>query len=77
MYVASRVAEGTTLYGEIPSSRPPLAIAPLAGLIALGLPPLLAARAVAFVAVLLTGTALLWAGKRLWPIFYSCLNKTE
>ena len=66
MYVASRVAEGASLYGDIHSARPPLALAPLVGLIALGLKPLLAARVTVLAAILMTGAVLLWAGNRLW-----------
>lgn len=51
LYVASRVADGLVLYGDIHSARPPLTILPLAVLLRLGLTPLLAARVLIWIGV--------------------------
>lgn len=53
IYVAKRVAEGCQLYGCVDSARPPLVILPLALLIKLGIPPLLAARSLHFLSTVL------------------------
>lgn len=66
LYVASRVADGATLYGDVHSARPPLALAPLVGFLALGVSPLLAARVCVVAAILLTAALLLRAGQRFW-----------
>lgn len=66
LYVASQVAAGHSLYGDIHSARPPLALAPLVGLLKIGVAPLIAARLTVLLAVTLTGGVLLWGGMRLW-----------
>ena len=65
LYVARRVAEGAVLYRDIDSSRPPLAILPVAWLIKLGCSPLLAGRASVLVSQLATAGFMLWGGWRL------------
>ena len=57
LYVAQRVSEGATLYGEIHSARPPLIIILPAALIRLGLTPFAAGRTLVGLSVLLTGYA--------------------
>ena len=66
LYVAGRLAQGAVLYRDIQSARPPLALAPLAALVRLGLAPLLAARAAVVLALLSTALVLLLAGRRLF-----------
>jgi hypothetical protein len=65
LYVARRVAEGAVLYRDIDSSRPPLAILPVAWLITLGCSPLLAGRALVLLSQLATAGFMLWGGWRL------------
>jgi hypothetical protein len=65
-YVARRVAEGARLYRDIDSSRPPLAIFPVAWLISLGCTPLFAGRALVVGSQLATAGLLLWAGRCLF-----------
>ena len=66
LYVAKAVADGYTLYGDIPSSRPPMAIFPVAVLIKFGLTPLGAGRTVVFLTIITTGIALWYLGKKFW-----------
>lgn len=66
MYVAEQVATGSVLYKEVPSARPPLALAPPTLLIAAGIPRLFAARASVTLAVLSIAGILFWAGRRMW-----------
>lgn len=66
VYVASRVAAGAVLYRDIHSARPPLALLPLIALLALKLPPLLAARASVVLACWAIALALALAGRRLF-----------
>jgi hypothetical protein len=67
-YVARRVSEGAVLYRDIDSARPPLVILPLAGLIRIGLAPLLAARTMVVLTTLGVGAILLFAGRRLFSL---------
>lgn len=67
LYVASRVAEGASLYGDIHSARPPLVIWAPALLVKLGLPPLLAGRLAGTLAVLATAGLLLATGAHIRP----------
>lgn len=66
LYVASRVADGATLYGDIHSARPPLALLPLIFLLRMDASPLLAARATNVLAEVATALIVLWCGWRLW-----------
>ncbi len=66
LYVSKAVADGYTLYGDIPSSRPPMAIFPVAVLIKFGLTPLGAGRTVVFLTIITTGIALWYLGKKFW-----------
>lgn len=65
LYVASRVADGASLYGDLRSARPPLAIWSPALLIRLGLSPLLAGRVLSGISVLGTATLVYALGRRL------------
>lgn len=64
-YVAFRVAEGASLYGEVRSARPPLTIWIPALLVGLGLSPFLAVRLVAASAALVVAGLLFDTGRRL------------
>jgi hypothetical protein len=64
-YVARRLAEGAVLYRDIDSSRPPLALLPVAWLIKVGCSPLFAGRAIVLGSHLATVGLLLWGGWRL------------
>ncbi len=66
VYVAGRVAAGAVLYRDIHSARPPLALAPLIALLALKVPPLLAARASVMLACWAIALVLALAGGRLF-----------
>ena len=66
LYVASAVADGLALYGDIPSARPPMAIFPVAVLIKMGLTPLGAGRMVVFLTIVVTGIVLWYLGKKFW-----------
>ena len=66
LYVAKAVADGLTLYGDVPSARPPMAIFPVAVLIKIGLTPLAAGRTVVFLTIIVTGIALWFLGKKFW-----------
>jgi hypothetical protein len=66
LYVASAVADGLALYGDIPSARPPMAIFPVAVLIKMGLTPLGAGRTVVFLTIVATGIVLWFLGKKIW-----------
>jgi hypothetical protein len=65
LYVAHRMTQGAVLYRDIESARPPLVLFPLAWLMRLGFPPLLAARALVVALQLGTAGLLLWGGWRL------------
>jgi hypothetical protein len=66
LYVARAVADGLTLYGDIPSARPPMAIFPVAVLIKMGLSPLGAGRTIVFLTIVVTGIVLWFLGKKIW-----------
>jgi hypothetical protein len=66
LYVADRIADGATLYGDIHSARPPLALVPLIVMRRLGVSPLLAARAADVLAEVATAMIVLWIGWHLW-----------
>ncbi len=66
VYVAGRVAQGAVLYRDVHSARPPLALAPLAALMALKVPALVAARLSVVVACLAIAVSLAAAGARLF-----------
>jgi hypothetical protein len=66
LYVSKAVADGFTLYGDIPSSRPPMAIFPVAVFIKMGLTPLGAGRTVVFLTIIVTGITLWFLGKKFW-----------
>jgi len=65
-YVASRMAAGERLYAEVESARPPLALVPVAALIAAGLKPLVAARVTVVLFELGSALVLLLVARRLW-----------
>jgi hypothetical protein len=64
-YVARRLAEGAVLYRDIDSSRPPLAIFPIAWLIKMGCSLLFAGRAMVLGSHLASAGLLFWGGWRL------------
>ena len=66
LYVSKAVADGYTLYGDIPSSRPPMAILPVTVFIKMGLTPLGAGRTVVFMTIIATGLALWYLGRKFW-----------
>jgi hypothetical protein len=65
-YVASRVAQGAVLYRDVHSARPPLALMPLAALMAAKLPALLASRLAVIAAGLAIALCLAAAGTKLF-----------
>ncbi len=66
LYVAKAVADGLSLYGDIPSARPPMALFPVVLLIKSGLEPLAAGRTVVFLTTVATGIVLWFLGKKFW-----------
>lgn len=66
LYVASRVADGASLYGDIHSARPPLALLPLVLLLRLGTSVLIAARATNVFSYVAMALLVLWFGWRSW-----------
>ncbi len=66
LYVANRWAEGSILYRDIHSARPPLALLPLTAALWAGISPLWAARILVFAANLTIATILSFNARKEW-----------